>query len=189
MPVKSIGSRYFITFTDDFSRNVTVLCISSKEEVKSCVKSYIARIEREKDRKVKRFRTDNGLEFCNKELSEYFRSAGIKHEKSNVETPQMNGVAERINRTLLDLTRSMLKSAHLPPKFWAEAVTTAAYIKNRVCHSTIRDQIPFTVWTEKIPSVRHLKAYGCLAYARLPDQGRKKLDDKAAECIFVGYAT
>jgi len=160
MPVKSIGgSRYFITFTDDFSRNVTVLCISSKEEVKSCVKSYIARIEREKDRKVKRFRTDNGLEFCNKELSEYFRSAGIKHEKSNVETPQMNGVAERINRTLLDLTRSMLKSAHLLPKFWAEAVTTAAYIKNRVCHSTIRDQIPFTVWTEKIPSVRHLKAF------------------------------
>ena len=190
MPVKSIGgSRYFITFTDDFSRSVTVLCISSKEEVKSCVKSYIARIEREKDRKVKRFRTDNGLEFCNKELSEYFRSAGIKHEKSNVETPQMNGVAERINRTLLDLTRSMLKSAYLPPKFWTEAVTTAAYIKNRVCHSTIRDQIPFTVWTEKIPSVRHLKAYGCLAYARLPDQGRKKLDDKAAECIFVGYAT
>jgi len=101
----------------------------------------------------------------------------------------MNGVAERINRTLLDLTRSMLKSAHLPPKFWAEAVTTAAYIKNRVCHSTISDQIPFTVWTDKIPSVRHLKVYGCLAYARLPDQRRKKLDDKAAECIFVGYAT
>ena len=56
MPVKSIGgSRYFITFTDDFSRNVTIMCISSKEEVKSCVKNYIARIEREKDRKVKRF--------------------------------------------------------------------------------------------------------------------------------------
>lgn len=82
----------------------------------------------------------------------------------------------------------MLKSASLPQKFRAEAVTTAAYIKNRVCHSTINVQVPFTVWTRKIPSVRHLKVYGCLAYARLPDQGRRKLDDRARECIFVGYA-
>ncbi|XP_077271080.1 uncharacterized protein LOC143902223 [Temnothorax americanus] len=87
------------------------------------------------------------------------RAKGIKHERSNVETPQMNGVAERINRTLLDLTRSMLKSTCLPQRFWAEAVTTAAYIKNRVCHSTINDQIPFTVWTERVPSVRHLKRF------------------------------
>lgn len=67
MPVKSVGgSRYFITFTDDFSRNVTVMCVKSKEEVKTCVQNYITRIEREKDKKVKRFRTDNGLEYCNR---------------------------------------------------------------------------------------------------------------------------
>lgn len=189
MPVKSIGeSRYFLTFTDDFSRSVTVMCIKSKEEVKDRVREYITRIERESDKRVKRFRTDNGLEFCNRELSTFFGSVGIKHERSNVETPQMNGVAERINRTLLDLTRSMLKSAQLPQKFWAEAVTTAAYIRNRVCHSSIEDQVPFTVWTGRTPSVRHLKVYGCLAYARLPDQGRRKLDDRAVECIFIGYA-
>lgn len=93
---------------------------------------YYNRIERKKDRKVKRFRTDNGLEFCNRELMTYFKSVGIKYERSNVEMPQMNGVAERINRTLLDLTRSMLKSACLSQNFWAEAVTIAAYIKNRV---------------------------------------------------------
>jgi len=79
----------------------------------------------------------------------------------------------------------MLKSACLPQKFWAEAINTAY---NRVCHSTINDQIPFTVWSERVPSVRHLKVYGCLAYARLPDQGRKKFDDRAVECILVGYA-
>lgn len=146
MPVKSIGdSKYFLTFTDDFSRNVTVICIKSKDEVKTCVQNYITRIERERDRKVKRFRTNNGLEFCNQELSTFFKSVGIKHERSNVETPQVNGVAERINRTLLDLTKAMLKSACLPQKFCAETVTTTAYIKNTVCHSTINDQIPFTV--------------------------------------------
>lgn len=186
MPVKSIGgSRYFLTLTDDFSRNVTVKYIKSKEEVKDCVRDYIARAERESDRKVKRFRTDNGLEFCNRELSIFFKFVGIKYEKSNV-TPQMNGVAERINRTLLDLTRSMPKSARLPQKFWAEV--TAAYIKNKVCHSTINDQVPFTIWTERIPNVRHLKVYGCLAYARLPNQERRKLDDRTIEYIFVGYA-
>ncbi|CAK9816510.1 Retrovirus-related Pol polyprotein from transposon TNT 1-94 [Anthophora quadrimaculata] len=190
MPEKSIGgSRYFITFTDDFSRYTTVVCIKSKDEVKRCIKEYIAKVEREKGKKVKRFRTDNGLEFCNQELNEFFKNLGIKHERSNVDTPQMNGVAERINRTLLELTRSSLKSAHLPKRFWAEAVTTAAYIKNRVCHTAINDKVPLAVWIERTPSVRHLKVYGCLAYARLPEQGRRKLNDRAVECIFVGYAT
>ncbi|CAK9803102.1 Retrovirus-related Pol polyprotein from transposon TNT 1-94 [Anthophora quadrimaculata] len=81
MPEKSIGgSRYFITFTDDFSRYTTVVCIKSKDEVKRCIKEYIAKVEREKGKKVKRFRTDNGLEFCNQELNEFFKNLGIKHE-------------------------------------------------------------------------------------------------------------
>jgi len=70
-------------------------------------------------------------------LESYFRELGIKHETSNVETPQMNGIAEINIRTLLDMTKSMLASASLPQKFWAEAVTTAADIKNRVSHSGI----------------------------------------------------
>jgi len=138
LPVKSIGGcKYFITFIDDFSRKVDVVCMKSKDEAKHLIKNYIARVEREKGKKVKRFRTNNGLEYCNTELLSYFESLGIKHERSNVDTPQMNGVAERINRTLLELTRSMLKSAGLPQRFWAKAVTTAAYIKNRVCHQAI----------------------------------------------------
>lgn len=108
------------------------MCIKSKEEVTGCVKAYIARIEREKGKKVKKFRTDNGLEYCNKEFMKFFRDVGIKHERSNVESPQMNGIAERINRTLMDLVRSMLKSAKLLQKFWAEAVVTATYIRDRV---------------------------------------------------------
>lgn len=189
MPIKSIsGKRYFITFTNDFSRKTTIMCIQSKSEAVNCVKKYTTRVEREMNKKVKRFRTDNGLEYCNSALTSYFKSTGIKHEKSNVESPQMNGASERINRTLLDLVSSMLKSAQLPQKFWAEAVITAGYIRNRVCHSTLRDQVPLKIWTNKTPSVRHLKVYGCLVYAHLPQQGRKKLDDRVVECILVGHA-
>jgi len=190
MPIKSIsGNKYFITFVDVFSRKTTVMCIKSKDEVTDCVKKYIARVEREKGKKVKRFRSDNGLEYCNRLLTEFFNATGIKHERSNVETPQMNGIAERINRTLMDLVRSMLKDAKLPKMFWAEAVTAAAYIRDRVGHSSIKGDVPLAIWTGRTPSVQHLKVYGCTAYANLPKQNRRKLDNRAVECILVGYAS
>lgn len=141
MPIKSIGgAKYFLTFTDDYSRKVTVYCLRSKDEVVEYVRKYIARVERETDRKIKRFRSDNGLEYCNKTLKRMFDEMGIKHERTNVDTPQMNGIAERINRTLLDLVRAMLKNAELPERFWAEAIVTACYIKNRVIRSLVMFQ-------------------------------------------------
>lgn len=189
MPIKSIGgASYILTFTDDYSRKVTVHCLQSKDEVAEYVRKYIARVERETDKRVKRFRTDNGLEYCNKTLKRLLDEVGIKHERTNVDTPQMNGIAERINRTLLDLVRAMLKNAELPERFWAEAVVTACYIKNRVIHSSIND-IPESIWTGHKPSVKHLKAYGCLAYAHVNKQGRHKLDSRGKECILVGYSS
>lgn len=189
MPMKSIGgARYILTFTDDYTRKVTVYCLKSKDEVVEYVRKYIARVERETDKKIKRFRSDNGLEYCNKTLKRMFDEMGIKHERTNVDTPQMNGIAERINRTLLDLVRAMLKSAELPERFWAEAVVTACYIKNRDIHSSIND-VPERIWTGNKPSVKHLKVYGCLAYAYIIKQGRQKLDSRGRECILVGYST
>jgi len=93
----------------------------------------------------------------------------------------MNGIAERLNRTLMDLVRSMLKDAKVPQKFWAEAVVTAAYIRDRIGHSSIKGEISdwISIWTGNTLSVQHLKAYRCLAYANLPRQGRRKLDDRA----------
>ncbi|XP_076660386.1 uncharacterized protein LOC143363725 [Halictus rubicundus] len=93
--------------------------------------------------------TDNGLEYCNKDLTAYFNSLGIKHKRSNVETPQMNGVAERINRTLLNLIRAMLKSSGLPQRFWAEAVTTASYVKNRIGHPATKGEVSMAILTDR----------------------------------------
>jgi len=85
-----------------------------------------------------------------------FDEAGIKHKRTNAYTSQMNGVAERINRTLFNLVRAMLKNAELPERFWAEAVVIACYIRNRVIHSSIND-IPERIWTGNKPSVKHFK--------------------------------
>lgn len=189
MPVKSIGgSTYFLTFTDDYSRKTNVFCLKGKDEVTSYVQRYIARVERETDRKLKRIRTDNGLEFCNRELRNLFNNLGIRHERTNTYTPQMNGVAERINRTLLDLVRAMLNTAQLPERFWAEAILAACYVKNRTVHSAIEDNVPKGVWTGNTPSVKHLRVYGCLAYAHVPKQKRHKLDQRAKECVLIGYS-
>lgn len=135
LPVNSIGgARYFITFIDDWSRKTFVYVLKSKEDVPQCVQRYIAYVERQTGKKVRRLRSDNGLEYCCGELTEFLVRLGIRHERTNVGTPQMNGVAERANRTLMDLVRSMLASAHLPQNFWGEAVVTAAYIRNKVPH-------------------------------------------------------
>lgn len=169
MPVKSIGgSKYVMTLIDDYSRKITVYFLKNKDEVAPYIKKFINKVEREKGLKIKRFRSDNGLEYCNKELQEFFNNLGIKYERSCVETPQMNGVAERTNRTLMDLVRSMLISTKLPSLFWAEATSAAAYVRNRMIHTCVEDGgVPEGVWNGKPPSVKHLKAYGCLAYAHL----------------------
>lgn len=90
MPVQSRGhARYFLTLIDDFSRKLTVFILKEKSEAEKYIKQYIAMVENHTEKQVKRFRTDNGLEFCCKALSDYFNQKGIKHERSNRETPQM----------------------------------------------------------------------------------------------------
>ncbi|KFD61481.1 hypothetical protein M514_26377 [Trichuris suis] len=115
MPVKSHGGAlYFMTIVDDFSRKVIVMCLKAKSEAAKRLMEFIRMAECQTGQKVKTIRTDNGLEYCGTIMSSFFKKSGIKHERSNLETPQMNGVAERVNRTLMDLVRSMLKPNGLP---------------------------------------------------------------------------
>ncbi|UYV81706.1 hypothetical protein LAZ67_20002059 [Cordylochernes scorpioides] len=190
MPVKSTGSnRYFLSFVDDFSRRITVYFLKNKDEVLKHFDIYRGTVERETGNKIKVLRSDNGLEFCNRDFQDKLQKLGIKHERTNVYFPQMNGVAERVNRTLLDMARAGLHSANLPQRFWAEAVNTAAYIKNKCYNTALKDKVPDGIWLEKNPSVRHLKAFGCLAYSHIPRERRRKLDHRACRCILVGSPT
>ena len=88
----------------------------------------------------------------------------------------------------MDMVRSMLHCKKLPKSFWAEAVACAVYILNRCPIKSVRDKTPQEAWSGKKPNLSHLKVFGCIAYAHVPDQLRKKLDDKAEKCIFVGYS-
>ena len=77
--------------------------------------------------------------------------------------------------------------AKLPHKFWAEALSTAVYLRNRSSTKAVKSMTPFEAWTRKKPKVGHLRVFGCDAYAHIPKDERHKLDSKARKCIFLGY--
>lgn len=188
MNVKSIGgSKYFVTFIDDFSRFFTVYMLKSKDEVFLRFKEFLKMAENLTGQKLKRLRSDNGGEYVSVEFSQFLKSNGIAKDVTIPYTPQQNGVAERANRTLLELARSMLFHAKLPDVFWAEAVATATYIRNRSPTSCFEGETPYERWYKCKPDVGHMKVFGCTAYVHVPKEKRLKLDVKSSKCIFVGY--
>ena len=102
-------------------------------------------------------------------------------------TPQQNGVVERNNCTILDLARSMVKAKHLPRTFRVETNLCAIYLLNHYPIKSVRNKTPNEAWSGSKPSVGHLRIFGCISYAHVLDQKRKKLDDKCEICIFTGY--
>ena len=130
------GAEYFVTFIDDHTHYVWVYPLKHKDEVFDRFQKWKALVERSSRRRLKVFRTDNGGEYTSNKFEDYLKAEGVRHERTVPKTPEQNGVAERLNRTLVETTRSLLIDSKLPHKFWAEALATAAYIRNR-CPTTI----------------------------------------------------
>ncbi|BBG97487.1 transposable element gene [Prunus dulcis] len=130
--ISSIGGKhYFVTFIDDHSRKVWVYFLKHKSEVFEAFKRWKAMVENETGLKIKRLRTDNGGEYEDTRFKKFCYEQGIRMERTVPGTPQHNGVAERMNRTLTERARSIRIQSGLPKQFWAEAVNTAAYLINR----------------------------------------------------------
>ena len=125
------GGEYFVTFIDDHTRHVWVFVLKHKDEMFACFKQWKAQVERSTGRQVKTLRSDNGGEYTSKEFALYLAKEGIKHELTTPRTPQQNDVAERLNRTLVEGVRAMLADSKLTHRFWAEALSTMAYLRNR----------------------------------------------------------
>ncbi|GFS93301.1 retrovirus-related Pol polyprotein from transposon TNT 1-94 [Trichonephila clavipes] len=188
MPTESQGgNKYFLSIIDDYSRKVTVFPIRNKSDVFHTFIRFQKRAERFLSKKVIAVRTDGGLEFCNKDMDNFLTELGIKHEVTNSYTPEMNGVAERFNLTALDGIKTLLKSSEVPHKFWGEALLCFTYAWNRICHKD-SNKTPFEKYSGRKPSVLHLIPFGCLAYAGVPKQIRKKFDMRAKMGIMMGYA-
>ena len=181
------GAEYFVTFIDDKSRSVWVYVMKHKSEVLEKFKEWKAIVENSIGIKMKTFRTDNGGEYKSREFKDYLKKEGIHHEFAIPKTPQQNGIAERMNRTLVESVRAMLADSKLPKRFWAEALATATYLRNRSPTTAVKEKTPCEVLTGKKPNVENLRIFGCNAYAHVPKDERKKLDSKTKKSIFLGY--
>ena len=182
------GSRYFVTFIDDYSRCCAVYFMKSKSEVFERFKEFEAIVVNQSGQKIGTLRSDNGGEYLSKEFETYLKSNGITHQLTIAYSPEQNGVAERMNRTLMESARAMMSYSGLSEEYWAEAVATAAYVRNRSASSALKnDETPYERWYGKKPDISHLRVFGCIAYAHIPDSQRRKLDKKTKKYRFVGY--
>jgi len=102
--------------------------------------------------------------------------------------PQHNGVAERMNRTILNMVCSMMFFKNVKLMFWANAVLCVVYVKNRYPYNSIRNTIPYEMWYEHIPLVKHLNVFGSTYYALISKEQTSKLDARSHTCIFLGYS-
>ena len=127
--------------------------LKQKSEVFSRFLEWKAAAEKSSEHELKTLRTDNGGEFTSNEFENYLKSEGVKHELSVPKTPKQNGVAERLNSTLVEAVRAMLSKSRLPQNFWAESLSTAVYLHNRSPTKGLADMTPFVVWTGVKPDV------------------------------------
>ncbi|KAJ9558542.1 hypothetical protein OSB04_013156 [Centaurea solstitialis] len=178
------GYRYFITFTDDFSRYGYVYLIRHKSEAFERFKEFQNEVQNQLDRKIKFLRSDRGGEYLSQEFDNHLMECGIVSQLTPPYTPQMNGVSERRNRTLLDMVRSMMCRSSLPVSFWGHALETAAHILNKVPTKSV-EKTPYEIWTGKKPKLSFLKIWGCEVYVKRPTSD--KLKPKSDKCFFVGY--
>lgn len=129
--------------------------MKEKSEAFTRFKNFRVLVEKETGAKIKTFRTDRGGEFTSKEFKEYCESTGVDRHLTAPYSPQQNGVVERRNKTLLEMTQSILKHMDVPNFLWGEAVRHATYLINRIAIRTLKFQTPHESFKGRKPSVRH----------------------------------
>ena len=180
------GAVYLATFLDDYSKLSVVRAVALKSDIATTVKEVLLMLETQAGQQLKLVRTDRGSEYLNAPLMDFFKSKGIIHETTAPYTPQQNGAAERLNRTLMERVRAMLHGAQLDVDMWAEAAVTANFIRNRSPISG-RAKTPWELFYNSKPDISHMRVFGSKAYVHIPKHFRRMLDVLSKPGIFIGY--
>jgi hypothetical protein len=184
------GSRFFATFTDDYSKLSVAIPIEKKSQVVAVVRNTVARLELQSGKKLKAVRTDRGSEYLNGEMAAYFGDKGVVHQSTARYSSEQTGVAERLNRVLMERARAMLIKSGLSDEMWAEAVVTANYIRNRTPVSaglSAHGKMSWKAFYGKKPDVSHMRVFGARAFMHVPGALRHKLEPVSEKGWFIGY--
>nr|GEV85492.1 Gag-Pol polyprotein [Tanacetum cinerariifolium] len=178
--VQSInGNKYVLVIVDDYLRYTWVKFLRSKDETLEFVFKLLKQLQVGLNKTVRHVQTDNGTKFINKDLTAYYESVGITHEKTVPRTPQQNGIVERQNRTLVEAAWTMLIFSKALMFFWAEVVATACYTKNRSLIHTLHNKTLYELVHDKKPDHSFLRVFGALYYPTNDSEDLGKLKAKA----------
>lgn len=181
LPRSKSGSRYMVSFVDEYSRWTTIFVIQKKTFVTSCFREFMRSFEREHNTTIKCVHSDNGGEYD--ALARFAKRRGIRIQRSAPYTPQSNGIAERQNRSIFEMARTSLLASGLPQSFWAEAVSNAVSVRNRLPDAG--GVSPYERLYSRKPSLSRFRPFGCLAFALVHEKKRKKLHSKSDRCILL----
>ncbi|RVW83861.1 Retrovirus-related Pol polyprotein from transposon TNT 1-94 [Vitis vinifera] len=190
------GSKYFISFIDDYSRYMYIYLLHNKNEALGAFKVFKAKVEKQCGKQIKIVRTDRGGEYYGRytedgqtpgPFAKFLQEHGIVAQYTMPGSPDQNGVAERRNRILMDMVRSMHSKSKLPESLWTEALKTTVYILNRVPTKVV-PKTPFELWKGWKPSLRHIRVWGCPYEVRVYNSQEKKLNPRTISAYFIGYA-
>jgi transposase InsO family protein len=178
---------YVISFIDDYSRYGYIYLIKEKTQALDTFKSFKSEVELQLNKRIKGVKSDRGGEYYGRPdgsgeqrprpFAKFFEDNGIVPQYIMSSSPAMNGVAERRNRTLMEMVRSMISHTSLPLNLWGEALKIATYILNRV-PTKAANKISYELWTGQKPSLQYFRIWGCPAEARPYRPQEKKLDER-----------
>ncbi|GKC40658.1 retrovirus-related pol polyprotein from transposon TNT 1-94 [Tanacetum coccineum] len=189
MRVASINEkRYILVTVDDYSRFTWVRFLRTKDEAPKAIIKCIKNMQVCLNATIRNVRTDNGTEFVNQTLREFYENDGISHQTSVTRTSQQNGVVERRNRTLIEAARTMLIFSKAPLFLWAKAINTACYTQNCSLICLRYNKTPYELMQDKKLDLSFFHVFGALGYPTNDNEDLGNLDAKADIGNFIGYA-
>ncbi|GKB68248.1 retrovirus-related pol polyprotein from transposon TNT 1-94 [Tanacetum coccineum] len=183
------GNRYTLVIVDDYSRYTWTRFLKDKTEAFDQFEIFSKKIQNQLGCTIVSIRTDHGREFDNEvQFGEFCNANGITHNFSAPRTPQSNGMVERKNRTLQEMSRTMLNEQSLPQKFWCNAVDTSTYILNRILIRAILGKTPYEILRGRKPTLDYFRVFGSKCFILNTKDYLTKFDPKSYECVFLGYS-
>ena len=188
-PITSMsGYKYYLVVLDDFSHYVWTFPLRAKSETFPTLRHFFAWVSTQFGLTIKAVQCDNGREFDNSTSRDFFLSHGMQLRMSCPYTSSQNGKAERMIRTTNDTIRTLLLQAHLPPRFWVEALHTSTYLLNRLPSTACPAPTPHQALFGTPPRYDHLRVFGCACYPNTAATAPHKLAPRSTLCVFLGYS-
>ena len=184
----SSGCNQFLTIVDDYSRFTWIHFLKHKSDAVSIMTDFFQMVKTQFHSVVQCVRSDNAPELCEGAMKTLYTQLGILTQTSCSDTPQQNGIVLRKHKHLLETARSLYIQSKVPDNFWGFCVLCAVYLINRMPLKPINNDTPYFRLFGTIPSLDHLKTFGCLCYVYTSKVKRSKLAPRASPCVFIGYS-